>query len=170
MKNVIIYSSLTGNTRAVAEAIIEVMPEGTRIYSINEAPESDDFDLLALGFWVSKSGPDQRMAAYMKGVRGKNVCLFGTMAGYPDSEYGERVRRNAEALLEGNRVLGTFLCQGRIAQKRFDTYMSGELVSKKHPMTAERKARLIEASHHPNEEDFAKARSAFKDFLQKVKK
>lgn len=168
MRSAVIYSSLTGNTRSVAEAVLAEMPPGCAIYPISAAPDPAELDLLALGFWVSKSGPDPKMAAYMQRLQGKSVGLFGTMAGYPGSPYGEKVRANAEALLAGNRALGTFLCMGRISQKRLEGYLDGTLTSKKHPMTAERKVRLLEAAQHPTSADFASAREAFRLFLQKV--
>lgn len=162
MRSAVIYSSLTGNTKAMAEAALEVMPQGAELIPVKDAPDASGYGLLALGFWVSKSGPDPRMAAYMKTLQGKNLLLFGTMAGYPDSPYGARVRANAEALVAGNRVLGTFLCMGKITEKRFQQYMNGDLQESRHPLTPEREARLREAMLHPNELDFAAICAAFK--------
>lgn len=166
MKSAVIYSSLTGNTKAVAEAVLEAMPAGTDIFAIKNAPKPESYDLLALGFWVSKSGPDPKMAAYLQSLRGKRLILFGTMAGYPNSEYGALVRANAEALAAGCKVLGVFLCQGRISEKRFQAYMNGDLQYTRHPLTPERKARLMEAALHPNEDDYVAARAAVSEFLR----
>lgn len=167
MKSAVIYSSITGNTRAVAEAVLEAMPEGTELVPVGEAPEPDGYDLLAVGFWVSKSGPDPKTAGYLKKLGGKNLILFGTMAGWPDSAYGRRVRANAVAAAGDNNVLGVFLCLGRISEKRFEAYMSGKMEKSSHPLTPERKARLVEASKHPDENDFAAARRAVAEFLRR---
>lgn len=166
MKSAVIYSSITGNTKAVAEAVLEAMPAGAEIFAIKDAPPPGAYDLLAVGFWVSKSGPDPKAAEYLQALSGKKLILFGTMAAYPDSEYGDKVRGNAAALCGKSELLGVFLCQGRITQKRFEAYMSGKLQSSRHPLTPERKARLMEAARHPNEDDFTAARLAVKEFLR----
>lgn len=168
MKAAVIYSSLTGNTKSVAEAVLQAMPDGTEIFAIKDAPAPEDYDLLALGFWVSKSGPDPKMAAYMQSLCGKQLILFGTMAGYPDSPYGDKVRQNAIAMAEGNEVLGTYLCLGRISEKRLQAYLDGRMENTRHPLTPERKERLLEAAKHPNEDDFVAARGAVKEFLRRA--
>lgn len=165
MKALVVYSSLTGNTRSVAEAVLAVMPEGAGLFSVEEAPEPDGYDFLALGFWVNRARPDPRMLRYMEKIKGKNVALFGTLAAWPGSDHALETARNAGAALEGNRVLGCFLCQGRLEQARFEAAMSGARKDEKHPMTPERRARLLEAACHPDERDFERARQAFRRFL-----
>ena len=45
MKSIILYSSLTGNTKSVAEAMASVMPEGTPCVPVKDAPEKlADYD------------------------------------------------------------------------------------------------------------------------------
>ena len=56
MKACIVYSSCTGNTRKVAEALAET--SGIACFAVRHAPNPDDYDLLALGFWVRKGLPD----------------------------------------------------------------------------------------------------------------
>lgn len=165
MRRLIVYSSVTGNTRAVAEAIHSVMPDGTVLADIKEKPSPNAYDFIILGFWAHRAGPDPRMRRYMAAVRGKTVALFGTLAAYPDSDHGRAVAANAEALLAENRVLGTFLCQGRLPEKRMAELMSGQRVNARHPMTEERRSRLLEAAKHPNEHDFFAAKEAFAQFL-----
>ena len=49
MKTLIVYSSLTGNTKKVAEAIAAVLP-GCDLLPVEEAPASvEGYDLVALG-------------------------------------------------------------------------------------------------------------------------
>ena len=61
MKMAVVYSSKTGNTRKVAEAIHAVMPAGTDIFHVGEAPSPAGYDFMALGFWVAKGPPDKAM-------------------------------------------------------------------------------------------------------------
>ena len=55
MKSIVIYSSLTGNTKQVAEAITSVLPAGTPCVSMKELPSDlSSYDLVFAGFWVDK--------------------------------------------------------------------------------------------------------------------
>ena len=135
------------------------------MYAVKDAPDPDGYDMLALGFWAHRAGPDPAMLRYMERVKGKSVALFGTMAAYPGSEHARQVEGNARAALAGNRVLGTFLCQGRLAPERLARHLDPARRDPKHPLTPERRARLLEAEKHPDEADFVAARAAFTAFL-----
>lgn len=160
MKSIVVYSSVTGNTRAVADAILQSLPADTPIYSVHKAPPPDEYDFLALGFWVKKAKPDPRMLRYMAKVTGKTVAWFGTLAAWPDSPHAMRVRSNTDALLQKNTILGAFLCQGRLESRRFSEIMEGK-GNAKHPLTEDRKVRLLEAARHPNHDDFTEATALF---------
>ena len=55
MKSIVIYSSLTGNTKQVAESITSVLPVGTPCVSMKELPSDlSSYDLVFAGFWVDK--------------------------------------------------------------------------------------------------------------------
>ena len=105
MKSCIIYSSVTGNTRKVAEALAAA--SGAPCFPVREAPDPDDYDLLALGFWVRLGQADARTQGYMRRVLGKKVFFFGTLGAWPDSPHARRCAEGARALLEegGNTVL-----------------------------------------------------------------
>ena len=52
MSTIILYSSLTGNTKSVAEAMASVMPEGTPCVPVKEAPANlADYDTVFVGVW-----------------------------------------------------------------------------------------------------------------------
>ena len=54
MKSIVIYSSLTGNTKQVAEAITSVLPAGTPCVSMKELPpDVSSYNLVFAGFgWI----------------------------------------------------------------------------------------------------------------------
>ncbi|MFR8277083.1 MAG: flavodoxin family protein [Desulfovibrio fairfieldensis] len=145
MKSCIIYSSVTGNTRKVAEALAAA--SGAPCFPVREAPDPDDYDLLALGFWVRLGQADARTQGYMRRVLGKKVFFFGTLGAWPDSPHARRCAEGARALLEegGNTVLDGFLCQGRVDPKILEISRQ----KGRHPMTPERRARLEEAAAIP---------------------
>ena len=153
MKSCIIYSSVTGNTRKVAEALAAA--SGAPCFPVREAPDPDDYDLLALGFWVRLGQADSRMQEYMRRVLGKKIFFFGTLGAWPDSPHARRCAEGARSLLQegGNTVLGGFLCQGRVNPKILEISRQ----KGRHPMTPERRARLEEAARHPDTADLAEA-------------
>ena len=53
----ILYSSVTGNTRRVAEALAAA--SGDRLLDVRKLETPPDADVLALGFWVRRGQPDE---------------------------------------------------------------------------------------------------------------
>lgn len=159
MKSLIVYSSLTGNTESVARAIGQALP--VDIFPVKSAPDPGGYDFVCLGFWVRRAGPDPLMRRYMAGVKGRIAAFFATLAAYPASAHARKVVSAATEALAGNVLLGHFLCQGRLPSARLAALIKGTAVNPGHPLTPERLARLQEASRHPNEDDFQKARAMF---------
>ena len=98
MNACIVYSSCTGNTRKVAEALADT--SGLPCFPVRIAPEPDDFDILALGFWVRKGLPDARALRYMERVRGKDVFFFGTLGAWPHSDHARRCMAATHEILQ----------------------------------------------------------------------
>lgn len=168
MKALVVYSSRTGNTRMVAEAVHAVMPPDAVLAPVEEAPDPDPavYDFIALGFWVDKGAPDAAMAGYMQRVRGCSVGLFGTLGAWPDSDHARESMQRAVDLVPGNTVLGTFICQGKVDPKLLAAME--KMPDNPHVMTEERKARIEEAAKHPDAADCAAAGAAFTDMLKKL--
>ena len=169
MKALVVYSSRTGNTRKIAEAIAAVLP-GCEIHPVESAPAPEGYDLVAVGYWVDKGMPDAQAKAYLETVRDAKVALFGTLGAWPDSDHARDCIAQGEALVNAperrNKVLGTYLCQGKVDPKI--VAMMQKMASDVHPMTPERKARLEEAAKHPDEADCLRAQEAFKGFAEQV--
>lgn len=166
MKSLVVYSSRTGNTQQVARAIYDALPAPKEIFSAKEAPDPAAYDFLALGFWVDKGMPNAASAKYMQTVTGKKIGLFGTLGAYPDSDHAQKCMKKARALVQGNDILGAFLCQGKVDPaliKMMETKMKND---PHHTMTPERRARLKEAANHPDEKDLADARTLFAELAQ----
>ena len=161
MRSLIVYSSVTGNTRLLAEGIAKALSVETDVFPVHKAPSTIGYDLVLLGFWVYRAKPDPRMLRYMQTVSHQNVALFGTLAAWPDSPHAQAVLSHARHVLTGNNIVGEFLCLGRLSQKRFAACMSPEYVNLRHPMTPERKARLIEGQMHPDVTDITRATDYF---------
>lgn len=164
MKMACIYSSKTGNTRMVAEAVHRAMPEGSALCAVESAPSPADYDFLALCYWVDRGNADAQSLRYMEQVSGKKVGVFGTLGAYPDSDHGRDVVANVARQLDGNDILGSFLCQGKIDPKLLEAMarIPG------HEMTEERRARIEEAKKHPDTQDLDNARRALADMLERL--
>ena len=163
MNACIVYSSCTGNTRKVAEALADT--SGLPCFPVCNAPEPDDFDVLALGFWVRKGLPDARALRYMERVRGKHVFCFGTLGAWPHSDHARRCMAATHEILQagGNTVVDGFLCQGRVNPQ----VVAASQRKGGHSLSPERLARLREAERHPDATDLAAARLHWQRSLQK---
>jgi hypothetical protein len=143
----------------VAEAIFEVLEKNAIIAPVATAPDPHEFDLVIIGFWVIKGMPDNTANQYMAKILGKKVGIFGTLWAYRDSQHALDCMANAKELVASNKVLATFICQGKVDPKII------EAMSKVYPITPERKTRLKEAAKHPDLKDLADARAVFSKIL-----
>ena len=169
-KSLVVYSSLTGNTKKVAEAVKSVIPN-CDICSIDNLPENiDEYYFLAIGYWVDRGLPDAKSKKFINSIKNMNIGLFGTLGAYPDSPHAKGCIRDSENMLKisgkNNNVLGSFLCLGKIDEKLLD-YM-GKFMGDSHPMTPERKERLLEAQTHPDNNDLEMAKNVFAGFVNRL--
>ncbi len=169
MKSMVVVSSKTGNTRKVAQAIFEALPDPKQLFAVEEAPDPGEYDFIALGFWVDKGTADAKARSYFERVQGKKVGIFGTLGAYPDSDHARESMDRARALLKGNEILGDFLCQGRVDPKLVKMMAEKFKDDPHHSMTPERKARLAEAEKHPDGADLVAAAEVFVEIARKAK-
>lgn len=166
MKTLIIYSSSTGNTQKVAEAIKEVMPKGAICCPVENGPDPDEFDCIAVGFWVDKGTADQKAQTYLKKIKNKKVALFATLGYYPDSKHASHSMANARCLLDSsNEYLGDYICQGKVDEKlieMFKQFPEGH----PHALTPDRIKRYKEAAKHPDENDLLGAQKKFQEIFK----
>ncbi len=111
----IIYSSVTGNTKMVAEAIAGAA-EHADVFRVQDAPQDlSNYDIVAIGYWLRLGQPDPLTLQYLSQVENARVVFFQTHGAEVNSEHaitsfaraGYHLGRNCE-------ILGTFGCQGKI--------------------------------------------------------
>ena len=79
MKGLIVYSSLSGNTKKIAEAIAEVA-EDSELISVREFQSSmlANFDLFYIGYWVDKGeaagGVPRRTQSHTRALSVSGCC------------------------------------------------------------------------------------------------
>jgi flavodoxin len=118
MKSLVIYSSQTGNTKKLAEAVYETLKGEKDIYPVADAPDPDGYDLVAVGFWLQGGKPDPKAAEYLpKTGSGKRLFLFATHGAAAGSDHAENAINYAKNLAPDADVAGTFSCQGAVNPK-----------------------------------------------------
>ena len=81
----ILFSSLTGNTKKLADAIHETLPEdGCEYFGAIKTPVPSS-ELLYIGFWTDKGNADNETLTLLSTLKNRRIFLFGT-AGFGGSD------------------------------------------------------------------------------------
>lgn len=164
MKKLVTYSSWTGNTKKVAKAIHEEI--GGDLIPMSEVKNWEEYDFIALGFFVDKGFAGEEAKAFMEKIKGKRVGLFATLGAYPDGEHAKGVMKQGRDLMKenNNSLLCEFICQGALDPKLIERMRQMALQQGDkavHPITPEREQRWKDAASHPDETDLKNAKKAF---------
>ncbi|MGD9332877.1 MAG: flavodoxin family protein [Desulfobacterales bacterium] len=153
MKSLVVYSSQTGNTLKLAQAVYAALPGEKEMVTVAEAPEPEGYDCIAVGFWLQAGKPDAKTAAYLQKVNNTPLFLFATHGAAADSAHARNAMASAQSLAADAKFLGSFNCPGEVNPKVLEKIRNkdpqppwiaaaGEAVG--HP-DAEDLARLVEA-------------------------
>ena len=157
MSYAIVYSSRTGNTKALADAIREVLPPEDCCYFGPPDAAALAAQRLYIGFWTDKGTCDGDTAAFLAQLSNQEVFLFGTAGFGGSAEYFEQIAHRVETLLPaGVTVLGHHLCQGRMPMTVRQRYAAME--------DSPRRTQMLEnfdaALSHPDAEDLRQLQNA----------
>ena len=152
MNILVLYSSRTGNTKKVAEAIQSALPEGTPCLSMAEAPaDLSAYDLIFAGYWVDRGTANAEAKTFLEGLHHKNVALFATLGADPTSDHAQKsLDEGAKLLPKETDVVGTFICQGAVDPKIIEMMYKKFPEGHPHGRSPERDARHAEAAKHPD--------------------
>ena len=112
----IIFSSVTGNTKLLANAIRDALPqENCDYFGTSSIRENTTSELLFIGFWTDKGTADEATLKLLETLRNKKIFLFGT-AGFGGSEeyYQKILAKTKEAIDASNTIVGEYMCQGKM--------------------------------------------------------
>ena len=167
MKSIVIYSSLTGNTKQVAETITTVLPAGTPCVSMKELPSDiASYNLVFVGFWVDKGTANKEARDVLGTLHNPHIALFATAGVPPHMEHAKQSLINAAACLpEGVVPVDTFICQGKVDPKVIEMMYKMFPKGHSHGQSADRDARHKQAAVHPNEDDCKAVRQFAKHVL-----
>ena len=119
----IVFSSLTGNTKKLAEAIYEVLPKDKCDHFGETGSQVRGSDLLYIGFWTDKGNADKKTLELLSKLKGKKIFLFGTAGFGASAAYFEKVLGQVrQSVAPGNVVIGEYMCQGKMPQSVRERY------------------------------------------------
>ena len=109
MKALVLYSSETGRTKKLAEAVRAVLPANTDFLPMEQAPESfDDYDIVFVGLWFLNLRLDEKSRAVLPRLKAKKVAIFATMhRDLFSDDISKNLRQAVELLPTGVWVAGT---------------------------------------------------------------
>ena len=117
MKYAIVFSSQTGNTKQLAEAVSSVLPQADLCFFGSPSQEALQAERLFIGFWTDKGRCNQEITDFLKTLKGKEVFLFGTAGFGGSQEYFDKILSSVRKCLgASNTVIGTYMCQGKMPQ------------------------------------------------------
>ena len=153
----IVYSSNTGNTALLAQAIRESLPEDDCLYFGAPGPKALAAQEIYVGFWTDKGTCDEQSARFLQSVTNQKVFLFGTAGFGGAPAYFEQILRRAqENLSHGAQLTGTFMCQGKMPPAVRARYEAME--------DSPRRTAMLEnfdrAISHPDEQDLKRLQAA----------
>ncbi len=162
MKYAVVYSSRTGNTRLLAEAIRDMLPEEECIYCGAPDIQALQADQIYVGFWTDKGSCDESIAAFLPRITTQKVFLFGT-AGFGGSPaYFEKLLAAVRTHLDQNvEVVGSYMCQGRMPDAVRTRYEAMPDSPQKQMMLAN----FDQALPHPNAQDLENLGNAIRPTL-----
>lgn len=148
----IIYDSLTGNTKFLAEEIKKQIPR-CFIEKVSNTTNINA-DIYFIGTPIIKGMCTEKIEKYFQTLENKKIFLFAT-AGYGgDLTYFNVIKNRIEKIIpKSNEIIGTFFCQGKMQESVKKRYLD---LIKEHPDDKDLKVNLEnfeEAKIHPNDND-----------------
>ena len=157
----IIFSSKTGNTAELANAIRDALPQENCDYFGTSEIEEPVSEMLYIGFWTDQGNADKSALELLQRIKNKKVFLFGT-AGFGENEaYFQKVLNNVKSSMdESNQVVGEYMCQGKMPMSVRQRYEN----MKKQPLHLPNLDAMIEnfdkALSHPDADDLERLKQA----------
>ena len=159
----IIFSSPTGNTRLLADAIRDALPEeNCNYFGVSENADTQS-DILFIGFWTDKGTADKATLDLLEKLKNKRIFLFGTAGFGGDEEYFKKILANTKKSISGSNItVGEYMCQGKMPMSVRQRYEN----MKKQPLHLPNLDAMIEnfdkALSHPDADDLEQLKQAVK--------
>ena len=93
MKTLVLYHSLTGNTKKVAQAIAK--SKNADLKSIDEEFDLSAYECVIFGFYVDKGFFVSKTENVAKNIKNKTMGVFFTLGAEPDGEHAKECEKKA---------------------------------------------------------------------------
>lgn len=164
MEVAIVYDSITGNTKALADVICEEC-KNAKVYK----EYNDDIlkaDLIFVGSWTDKGSPSDKIKLVYQNIHNKKIFVFGTCGFGGDEKYYKLLFENVcKYINEDNDILGYYFCPGKLSSNIKEKY---EKLLQQNP-SDQRIKKMIENFNNvldrPNEDDLNKLRGKVRNVI-----
>ena len=120
----IVYSSKTGNTKMLADALHQALPADDCLYFGAPDAQALAAGRVYIGFWTDKGTCDAETAAFLAQLTQQEIFLFGTCGFGGGVAYFEQILARVRDLLpESVQLVGSYLCPGKMPQSVRDRYV-----------------------------------------------
>lgn len=111
MKTIVLYSSYTGKTKGIAEAVAQGIGVDTPCVSLDAIPaDIDTYECVFFGCYIESGFIDAKSQEILKTIHNKKVAIFVTMwIGPYSDDIAKRLRRIVEFLPQGCQIVGTYI-------------------------------------------------------------
>jgi len=162
MKTLVTYVSASGNTRKVAQAVYDVLPDDKEMKEISETADLEGYDLIFVGFPIIAFGPNPDAREFLeRAASGKKLALFITHAAPEDSEDVPAWLDKCREAAAGAEVVGCFNCQGEL-----DPAVAEMLMKSDNPMLRGFGEQQPSTAGQPDESRLQRAREYAKKVLE----
>lgn len=168
MKIAIIYESLSGNTKKVAEELKKQLEKEVEvIYFGNPKDKLPKADIFFIGSWTDKGNASKKIQEQLKQLNNTKIAYFGT-AGFRNSKkyYKQLFDRIKVNINNSNKILGYFFCQGKMPIIVKEKYEKQLKENPKDNEIIKNIENFEQALKHPNIEDFESAKKWSKDIIK----
>ncbi|MDA0525306.1 flavodoxin family protein [Methanococcoides alaskense] len=164
MKTLVTYFSQTGNTKKIAEAIYGEIAGEKEIKEIKDVNNLEGYDLVFVGSPVMEFNIPKKVTNFIsENAAGKNMAFFMTHAVPEGFEAIHSWTGSIEDLTASGNFLGTFECQGELAQP-----VKEMLENSEDPEMRGFAAMVAPGKGQPDEAHVQKAREFAKEIQAKV--
>jgi len=157
MKIAVVYKSLTGNTKLIAEAIGDALKTEHEVY-VCEPAEGINADMYFIGTWIDKGNCTKEVAEFLGKLEYCKIALFATAGFGGSQEYYDALAERIKAQIPAsNEVLGQFFCQGKMPMSVRERYVAMLQANPEDKNMEVNVKNFDEALSHPDEADLKNA-------------
>ncbi len=117
IKVLVVYSSKTGNTKKLAEALFSAVQFEKTISPLSDNPDPTEYDFVAVGFWLQDGEPDLATQEFLPKIGSKEVLLFTTHTAANNSDHAKDALKKAKELAAPARICAVYSCPGEASEE-----------------------------------------------------